>query len=343
MRDADTALYRAKEKGRDCYQIFDGEMHASAVRLLRLESDLRQAVAREAWQLHFQPIVAAHPGPLLGFEALLRWKHPERGLVYPGEFVRLAEDTGLIVPIGAYVLRAACAQARRWHDQGHSQLWVAVNISPRQLLDQDLAAVAGAALEAVGLPARALKLEITESVALRDYERSLRQLRALRDLGVDVLLDDFGQGYSSFSHLQRLPLQALKIDKAFVQAIGASEGSRAITGAMIGLGHNLGLTVIAEGVETAAQLQFLRDHGCDALQGYLIQRPAPPENVSPGMVWAGPSLAAETALGWQLAWQDWSAAIHPNGHPNGHSNGRHRAEGYVAQAAPLEIRREGAS
>jgi EAL domain-containing protein (putative c-di-GMP-specific phosphodiesterase class I) len=322
-----------EEAGRDCSESFNREVNASAARRPELEAELRQAAARQAWQLHFQPIVPTHPGPLLGFEALLRWQHPERGLICPGEFIRLAEDTGLIVPIGDFVLRAACAQARRWHDQGHNRLWVAVNISPRQFLEQDLAAVAGAALAEAGLPACALKLEVTESVAMRDDERSLRQLRALRDLGVELLLDDFGRGSWSFSYLQRLPLRALKIDPVFVQAAGHSERARAITGAMIGLGHNLGLMVIAEGVETAAQLQILRDHGCDSLQGYLVQRPAPAEEAAPAMIWSGPYLPPETALGWQLAWQEWS--VHP------HPNGRQRLEGALAAAAPLNITRNG--
>lgn len=279
LRDADTAMYRAKSQGRARHEVFDTDMHASAVTLLRLETDLRRALEREEFRIVYQPIVRLETGTLAGFEALLRWAHPERGLVAPADFIELAEETGLIIPIGEWVLWEACRQMEAWRglvngtDRG-GPLTVSVNLSPRQFGQEELVAVVADALEVTGLPSDALKLEITESVLMDRAEASVRRLDDLKTLGVQVQVDDFGTGYSSLSYLHRFRLDALKIDRSFIEAVGRAHcEQREIVRTIVTLARNLGMSVVAEGVETAAQRGYLESLGCEYVQGFLYAGP----------------------------------------------------------------------
>jgi EAL domain-containing protein (putative c-di-GMP-specific phosphodiesterase class I) len=240
-----------------------------------LENDLRRALERGELLLYYQPQAEVGTNRIFGVEALIRWQHPTLGLVAPDRFIGLAEETGLIVPIGEWVLRQACEQGRAWHDAGVDNLTIAVNISVRQFLQPDLAGVIGQVLARSGLPARCLELEITESTAMEDLEASAQILRALQDMGVRIAIDDFGTGHSSLSYLKNFPIQTLKIDRSFVKDIPGDPNDAAIVSAAIAMAHSLGLTVIAEGVETEEQIEFLRDRACDAFQGYLISQPLP--------------------------------------------------------------------
>jgi diguanylate cyclase (GGDEF)-like protein/PAS domain S-box-containing protein len=277
LKNADTALHRAKEQGQDTFRLYAASMNAEAVRRLRLEHSLRRALERDELAVHYQPIVDLLTGAIQGVEALIRWNHPEHGLVLPGEFIPLAERTGLLSTIGAWVLRAACRQARQWGEAGHRELSVAVNISARQLQYTDLVGEVQTALKESGLEAYRLELEITESSAMRNPEATIQTLRALKALGVRISIDDFGTGYSSLSQLQRLPIDTLKIDRSFVHDITTDPDDAAIATAVIALAHTLKLKVVAEGVETKEQLSFLADKGCDRIQGYLLSRPLAPE------------------------------------------------------------------
>jgi diguanylate cyclase (GGDEF)-like protein/PAS domain S-box-containing protein len=275
LRDADMAMYRAKAGGKARHELFDTEMHTRAVALLQLESELRRAIEREEFAVHYQPIVSLVTGRITGVEALLRWQHPERGLVLPGDFMSLAEETGLIIPIGEGLLRAASAQTTAWHAMGHSHLRVLVNFSARQFQDQHMLDLIRRVLTETGLPPAALQLEITETVAMQDGERSRATLKHLNAMGVQLAIDDFGTGYSSLTYLKRFPLQALKIDRSFVRHLTENPDDAAITACITALAHRLDLKVIAEGVETEAQLAFLRGQGCDEAQGHLFSRPVP--------------------------------------------------------------------
>jgi EAL domain-containing protein (putative c-di-GMP-specific phosphodiesterase class I) len=250
-------------------------MNASALRRLALENDLRRALGRAEFAVHYQPKVGAETGQLTGMEALLRWQHPELGLVPPMEFIPLAEDTGLIVPLGEWVLRAACAQSKRWHDMGLASLRVAVNLSARQFEQPDLLEMIARVLGETGLDPRCLELELTESSVMKNAEASTRLLGEMKRMGIQVSIDDFGTGYSSLSYLNRFPLDKLKIDKSFVGGMLINQSDAAIVRAVITLAHSLKLKVIAEGVETKEQLAFLRLLKCDEMQGYLFSRPLP--------------------------------------------------------------------
>jgi diguanylate cyclase (GGDEF)-like protein/PAS domain S-box-containing protein len=276
LRNADIALYRAKEEGRGTYRFFEPAMDARLQARRALEHDLRQALARDELELHYQPKIATADGRLLGAEALVRWRHPERGLTLPGAFIPIAEETGLIVPIGAWVLRTACAQAARWPEGS-----IAVNLSPVQFRHGDLVELVAAALRASGLEPHRLELEITESVLLQDVPDMLALLHGLKALGVQLAMDDFGTGYSSLNYLQRFPFDKLKIDQSFVQRLEDHPSARTIVGAVLGLGRALGLETNAEGVETAAQLAFLRAAGCDEVQGYYFSRAVPAAELEP--------------------------------------------------------------
>jgi diguanylate cyclase (GGDEF)-like protein/PAS domain S-box-containing protein len=273
LRNADVAMYRAKEKGRNNYQFYTAEMTARAFERLGLEHALRQALARGEFSLHFQPVVSAAGGDIAGFEALLRWNSPERGMVSPLQFVSIAEETGLIVPIGEWALRAACAQLARWHAAGFPALTLAVNVSARQFQQSDLVGVVRRALQSAGLQPKDLTLEITESVLMQEVDLTAQTLRELSQSGVGLSVDDFGTGYSSLSYVKRFPVDTLKIDRSFVRDIPGDADDVAIAAAIIAMAHTLGLGVVAEGVETAEQLFFLSAHGCDAFQGYLFSRP----------------------------------------------------------------------
>lgn len=275
LRDADTAMYRAKEGGKARHAVFDVAMRTRAVSLLRLETDLRRAVEQGEFVVYYQPIVWLASGEVMGFEALVRWKHPERGLVPPKEFVLLAEETGLIDPIGLFVLREACAQAALWHSRfpDHRPLTMSVNVSGVQLARPDLADKVANVLEDTGVDGRALVLEITESALIRDEAAAAATFSRLKDLGVQVYVDDFGTGHSSLAALHRYPVDALKIDRSFVSGVGISEEKEEIVQTISSLAHHLGMNVAAEGIETSEQLERLREMGCDRGQGSLFSRP----------------------------------------------------------------------
>jgi len=277
IRNADSAMYRAKEQGRDNYQLYTPAMNAKAVERLSLESRLRQAVANEELELHFQPFIDLKTAELLGAEALLRWRHPELGLIPPGEFIPIAELSGLIVPIGEWVLRTACAEARKWHEKGFQGLTVSVNLSSRQFQQSDLVSQVTHALDETGLEPDKLDLEITESNAMQNAEHSINMLWGLKKQGVRISMDDFGTGYSSLNYLKRFPIDRIKLDQSFVRDLPSDKDDAAIAMAVIAMGRSLELAVIAEGVETEEQLAFLKGQNCDQLQGFLLSKPLPPE------------------------------------------------------------------
>ncbi len=273
LRDADLAMYRAKAMGGNRYQLFDESMHTTAVELIKLEGELKRAIVRQELLVDYQPIVAIVSGQIVGVEALVRWKHPQRGIIPPLGFIHVAEDTGLILPIGEFVLRTACKQAKIWRDAGHVKTWVSVNLSARQFQDQNLVEKIKGILEATGLPGEGLRLEITESVAINDIDYTIRILNELDKVGVYTSLDDFGTGYSSLNYLKRFPFKSLKIDQSFIQEIQTNKKGESITAAIISMARSLDLEVIAEGVEKDEQLAFLRLQFCDNVQGYLVSYP----------------------------------------------------------------------
>ena len=280
LKNADAAMYHAKESGRNAFRFYTAELNERAGKRLTLETALRHALARQELLLHYQPLVDMGSGKIIGTEALIRWQHPELGLVPPLDFIPLAEETGLIVPIGEWVLNTACVQAKAWERAGFGGLQMAVNLSIRQFHEGALVETVRRALTDSGLEPRCLDLELTESMLMRDPERTVAVMQELKRLGVSFSMDDFGTGYSSLSYLKRFPLDTLKIDRTFVRDITTDPNDAAITQATIVMAKSLGLTVIAEGVETREQLEFLKRHGCDAAQGYYFSRPLPPEELS---------------------------------------------------------------
>jgi diguanylate cyclase (GGDEF)-like protein len=277
LKNAEMAMYSAKQRGRHSYEFFSGEMNAHALERLTLENQLRRAVEREELVLYYQPKVDIATQRITGAEALVRWKHPELGMIVPAKFIPIAEDTGLIVEIGQWVLRAACQQARAWTDAGLPPLTIAVNVSSAQFNQRKVWHAVRGALERSNLPPGRLVLELTESILMPNAESSIEMLYELKEMGVKLALDDFGTGYSSFSYLSRFPLDELKIDRSFVSGLPVERDSIAIVGAIIALARELELKVVAEGVETREQLQFLRSRHCQEYQGYLCSRPAPAE------------------------------------------------------------------
>lgn len=274
MKNADAAMYHAKEQGRNNAQYFRIEMNAAAAQRLEMEHELRGALAAQQFELHYQPKVCAKGRTICGFEALIRWRHPIRGLVSPLDFIPLAEETGLIEPIGSWVLDEACRQLAAWRAQGIPKISMAINLSAHQLRSPDLIHLVGQTLSRHALSENDIELEITESVAMTNPERAINQLHALRGLGVRLAIDDFGTGYSSLAYLKNLPIQTLKLDRSFVRDIETDANDAAICAATITLAHTLGLEVVAEGVETEAQREFLATHHqCDLLQGYLFGKP----------------------------------------------------------------------
>ena len=277
LKNAEVAMYRAKDLGRNTFQFYAAEMNARVAERLTMENWLRRAVEHRELLLHFQPQLDLRTGHIFGAEALVRWQHPKLGMVSPARFIPLAEQTGLIVPIGEWVLRAACAQNKAWQDAGLPPIAVAVNISARQFREKSLLKSVAAILEETGLEPRFLELEVTESAIMHDAEGVIAILQQLKAMGVMLSIDDFGTGYSSLSYLKRFPVDRLKIDQSFIRDLALGADSAAIVQAVITLGHSLNLKVIAEGVETAAQLQFLRQRECDEKQGYFFSRPLPAE------------------------------------------------------------------
>jgi diguanylate cyclase (GGDEF)-like protein/PAS domain S-box-containing protein len=273
IKHADIAMYRAKEMGRNSYQFYDRAMAQRTLDRLDIEADLHHALERGELEVHYQPQLDLASGLVVGMEALLRWRHPRLGMIAPARFIGLAEEMGLIIPIGAWVLRTVCEQTRAWHDAGWNHLRVAVNLSARQFTQKALAQSIAAVLAETGLAPRFLDLELTESMVMGDVDNAIAVLRTLKTLGVTISIDDFGTGYSSLSYLRRYPIDVLKIDQSFVADLATNDDAAAIAVAIISLAHSLRLKVIAEGVETAEQLAFLRSHGCDQMQGYYFSKP----------------------------------------------------------------------
>ena len=280
MKNADTALHHAKARGRGNFQFYAAQMNESAAEHLALENGLRQALVRGEFELHFQPQMRIADRRLIGFEALIRWRHPGKGLLAPVVFIPLAEESGLIARIGEWVIGEACRQAVAWQATARAPVRVAVNLSVRQFAQPDLLGQVRRALDASGLAPALLELEITESALMESPEKAVEVLRELRAMGVCLALDDFGTGYSSLSYLKHLPINRLKIDRSFVSEIGVDANDTAIATATIALAHKLGLEVVAEGIETPAQLALLAAEGCDEGQGYYFSRPLAPALVA---------------------------------------------------------------
>jgi len=280
LKHADVAMYHAKEQGRNGYQFYSQSIHQLALERFALERDLRKALETDGLYLEYQPKIALKNNELTGLEALVRWNHPERGSVSPADFIPLAEETGLIVPIGEWVLETACEQMVKWMEAGIPPFIMAVNCSSIQLVRTDMASVIKTVLENTGLNPAYLEIELTESLLLENVEEGINILQALKDLGLHVSIDDFGTGFSSLSYLKRLPVDKLKIDQSFIKDLTTDPGDAAIVTSMITLAHNLELTVIAEGVENTEQLGFLRAERCDEIQGYLVSRPMPGDSFS---------------------------------------------------------------
>lgn len=282
LRDADTAMYRAKAQGKACYEVFDKGMHTHAVYLLKMENDLRRALDREEFRVYYQPIVSLDNGQLAGFEALIRWQHPERGFVNPADFIPLAEETGLIVPIGLWILKKACQQLCHWQWQSSAnrQLFMSVNLSSKQVAQTDLVSQIRDILDQTHVEAKYLKLEITESAVMDNAEMAARLLKRLKALGVQLSIDDFGTGYSSLGYLHRFPVNTLKIDRSFIGRIGEAAENIEIVRTIVSLAENMGMDVVAEGVETLSQLSQLRKLNCQYGQGYLFSRPVDAESVT---------------------------------------------------------------
>jgi diguanylate cyclase (GGDEF)-like protein/PAS domain S-box-containing protein len=283
IRDADAAMYRAKDGGRGRCELFDHAMRAKALRRLELERELRQAIDDEQFVLHYQPIVSLETGAVSGVEALIRWRHPQRGLLQPGDFIWVAEDSGLIETIGRWVQEEACSQTVEWQQllPEAGRLHVSVNLSAREVANPDLPAVIEQVIARTGLAPQDLHLEVTETILVEESGWADEALRALHETGVHLALDDFGTGYSSLAYLNRFPFDSLKIDRSFVAGLGIKSDSEAIVEAIVGMARALDLKVVAEGVENQIQLAALRRLGCDYLQGYLFARPLPPEELLP--------------------------------------------------------------
>jgi diguanylate cyclase (GGDEF)-like protein/PAS domain S-box-containing protein len=292
MNKADTAMYEAKQLGRNNYRFYKREMHARLAERQFLEKDLRYAMGRNEFLLHYQPKLNLQTGEITGVEALIRWAHPQRGMVSPAQFIPIAEECGLILTIGRWVLLEACKQARAWSDSGFGIVPMAVNVSAAEFGDKDFISGVRAALIATGVEPPNLELELTESVLMQDAESTVRTLVALKSMGVQLAIDDFGTGYSSFTYLRRFPVDAIKLHQSFVQEITDNPGDATIVSAMINIGRSLNQRVIAEGIETRAQLKFLQRHACAEGQGYYFSRPVVAAQ-------AATLLAAGIQKGWE--------------------------------------------
>ena len=277
-------MYHAKEAGRSNFQFFTQAMNTAAAERLLLESSLRQAIERGELLLHYQPLVNIADGNIVATEALVRWNHPELGLVSPARFIPIAEDSGLIIPLGEWVLSQACRQLKQWREQGIALQRMVVNLSPRQFRQKHLVENFSRVLSETGVDPHWLGLEITETVIMENPEKSIGTLAELHALGIELSLDDFGTGYSSLGYLKRFPIDKLKIDQSFVRDISTDANDAAMVAAIIVMAHQLNIRVVAEGVETEAQLAFLREHGCDEYQGYYFSRPLSADALYSGLL-----------------------------------------------------------
>ncbi|MBL4681860.1 MAG: EAL domain-containing protein [Pseudomonadales bacterium] len=280
IRDADTALHRAKDGSKGSYVIFDSGMYRQAVRFIERKMSMQQAMQDGAFEVYYQPIVDVKTEKLISMEALVRWNHPLEGPISPAEFIPIAEKTGLILPLGEFVLRSVCEQIREWDKVGFGNFRVAVNLSARQF-ENNIPQLVRGIIEETGISPESLAFEITEGIAMKNVDQNIRMLDELRALGLSISIDDFGTGYSSLAYLKRFPLNTLKIDRSFIKDITENEDDREITKAIIAMGQNLRLHVLAEGVETTEQVEFLRASGCDFIQGYYYARPLPPGQIIP--------------------------------------------------------------
>jgi EAL domain-containing protein (putative c-di-GMP-specific phosphodiesterase class I) len=275
IKNADTAMYQAKANGRQSFQFFKPAMNVRAVERQSIEENLRRAIERQEFVLHYQPKINLRTGLITGAEALIRWIHPTRGLVLPGQFIPIAEDCGLIRPIGGWVLREACQQAKAWADAGLPTASMAVNVSAMELRDESYVESLLVALDETGMDPKLLELELTESVLMTHAESAASILVTLREQGVQVAIDDFGTGFSSLSYLRKFPIDALKIDQSFVSQVTSAGDETSIVAAVISMARSLQLRVVGEGVETVDQLRFLQAQDCDEVQGYYFSRPVP--------------------------------------------------------------------
>jgi EAL domain-containing protein (putative c-di-GMP-specific phosphodiesterase class I) len=278
IRNADTAMYHAKQQGKAAFQYYSAAMNAASVERLTLESGLRRALESKGLELHYQPQIDVRTGEIVGAEALLRWQHPERGYISPTTFIPIAEDSGLILPIGEWVIEQACRQAMDWRRAGLPPLPIAVNVSGVQVRRQELCDLVRSALAATGLEPKYLRIEITETAIVAVRDRAIELLGQLRDIGVGLALDDFGTGYSSLSYLKSFPIDMLKIDRSFVAEMLSDHTTASIIEAIVSMTRILGLKVLAEGVEDQAQFAFLKQLGCDVVQGYYVSRAIPPDD-----------------------------------------------------------------
>lgn len=280
LKNADIAMYHAKEQGKNNFQFYKQSMNTSAFERLNMENGLRKAVEQNEFLLHYQPRMNIHSGEIVALEALLRWNHPERGIILPAEFIPIAEESGLIIPIGEWVLKHACGQIRQWQESDFfARIAVSLNISGRQFRQESLVNILEKTLSDFSLNPHCLELELTESVIMDNAEITAGMLKKLKHMGFMLSMDDFGTGYSSFKYLKQFPLDIIKIDESFIQDVTERPEDETIVQAIIAMARSLELTVVAEGVETERQLAFLREHGCHEMQGYLLSRPAPPEDI----------------------------------------------------------------
>jgi EAL domain-containing protein (putative c-di-GMP-specific phosphodiesterase class I) len=280
LRRADTAMYRAKGRGRACYELYDESLRKQANARVEMESELRDALVHGRFRLHYQPIINLEQGHIVGVEALLRLQHPTRGLLAPAEFIDIAEESGLIAPIGQWVLEEACRQQAKWQALLAEPLHMAVNVSGRQVAQPALSAIVDSALAQAGVAPELLTLEMTETVFMEAVHSVVENLQALKDSGVRLGIDDFGTGYSSLTYLRNFPIDVVKVDRSFVAELDDHPQDQAIVSAVVELGHTLDLTTIAEGVETERQLELLRVLGCDLAQGFHFARPRPPDEIT---------------------------------------------------------------
>ncbi|OEH85613.1 hypothetical protein BHU72_02095 [Desulfuribacillus stibiiarsenatis] len=275
IKNADIALHQAKDRGSNTYQFYTYDMYSKNAKRLKLESDLRKAIDYQQFEVYYQPQMDAKSCQMIGMEALIRWHHPDIGLITPAEFIPVAEETGMIIAIGEWVMKEACKQTKKWHDMGYKPIKISVNLSPKQFQQEKLVESVAQILASTGLEANYLVLEITESISMYNIEFVIRTLEELNKLGIQVSIDDFGTGYSSLLYLKKFPIQSLKIDRSFINDITRDADDAAIALAVIAMAHSLDLKVIAEGVETEEQLQYLKQNSCDNFQGYLMGKPVP--------------------------------------------------------------------